>query len=50
MNAGRTIVVSNRRGPETLGEFAAELGPGAVAGTKKQAAECDTAILYNLQQ
>ena len=33
INAGHTIVVSNSRGPETLGEFVAELGPGAGAGT-----------------
>jgi predicted dinucleotide-binding enzyme len=45
INAGRTIVVSNSRGPETLGKFVAELGPGAIAGTKQQAAECDIVIL-----
>src|ERR1022692_3392380 len=45
INAGRTIVVSNSRGPETLGKFVAELGPGAIAGTKQQAAECDVVIL-----
>jgi 8-hydroxy-5-deazaflavin:NADPH oxidoreductase len=45
MNAGHTIVVSNSRGPETLGDFAAELGPGAIAGTREQAAECDVVIL-----
>ena len=41
INAGHTIVVSNSRGPETLGEFVAELGPGAGAGTKQQSTECD---------
>ena len=45
INAGHTIVVSNSRGPETLGKFVAELGPGASAGTKQQAAECDIVIL-----
>ena len=45
INAGRTIVVSNSRGPETLGKLVAELGPGASAGTKQQAAECDIVIL-----
>jgi 8-hydroxy-5-deazaflavin:NADPH oxidoreductase len=45
INAGHTIVVSNSRGPVTLGDFVADLGPGAVAGTKQQAAECDVAIL-----
>jgi 8-hydroxy-5-deazaflavin:NADPH oxidoreductase len=45
INAGHTIVVSNSRGPETLADFVADLGPGAIAGTKQQAAECDVAIL-----
>jgi predicted dinucleotide-binding enzyme len=43
--AGHTVVVSNSRGPETLAKVVAGLGPGAIAGTKKQAAECDIAIL-----
>jgi predicted dinucleotide-binding enzyme len=38
-------VVSNSRGPETLAKFVADLGPGASAGTKQQAAECDIVIL-----
>ena len=45
LTAGHTIVVSNSRGPETLTDFVADLGPGAVAGTKLQAAECDVIIL-----
>ena len=45
MTAGHTLVVSNSRGPETLAGFVADLGPGAVAGTKQQAAECDVIIL-----
>ncbi len=45
INAGRRIVVSNSRGPETLGKFVAELGPDAAAGTKQQAAKCDIVIL-----
>src|SRR5580693_3924704 len=45
INAGHTIVVSNSRGPATLADFVAELGPGAIAGTKQQAAECDGVIL-----
>jgi hypothetical protein len=45
INAGHTIVVSNSRGPETLADFVADLGPGALAGTKQQAAECDVVIL-----
>ncbi len=45
ITAGHTVVVSNSRGPETLADFVAELGSGAVAGTKQQAAECDVVIL-----
>jgi hypothetical protein len=45
ITAGHTIVVSNSRGPETLANFVADLGPAAIAGTKEQAAECDVVIL-----
>jgi 8-hydroxy-5-deazaflavin:NADPH oxidoreductase len=45
INAGHTIVVSNSRGPETLADFVADLGPGAVAGTREQAAQCEVVIL-----
>jgi 8-hydroxy-5-deazaflavin:NADPH oxidoreductase len=45
INAGHTIVVSNSRGPETLADFVADLGPGANAGTREQAAACDVVIL-----
>jgi len=45
INAGHAIVVSNSRGPETLADFVADLGPGAITGTKQQAAECDVVIL-----
>jgi 8-hydroxy-5-deazaflavin:NADPH oxidoreductase len=45
LTAGHTIVVSNSRGPETLADFVADLGPGAIAGTKHQAAECDVVVL-----
>ena len=45
ITAGHTIVVSNSRGPETLAGFVADLGPGAIAGTKQQAAACDVVIL-----
>jgi 8-hydroxy-5-deazaflavin:NADPH oxidoreductase len=43
--AGHTIVVSNSRGPATLADFVADLGPGATAGTREQAAECDVVVL-----
>jgi 8-hydroxy-5-deazaflavin:NADPH oxidoreductase len=45
LNAGHTLVVSNSRGPDTLADFVAGLGPGAIAGTKQQAADCDVVIL-----
>ncbi|MFZ0296872.1 MAG: NAD(P)-binding domain-containing protein [Candidatus Sulfotelmatobacter sp.] len=45
INAGHTVVISNSRGPETLVDFVADLGPGAIAGTKEQAAECAVIIL-----
>jgi predicted dinucleotide-binding enzyme len=45
ITAGHTVVVSNSRGPETLADFVAGLGPGAIAETKPQAAECDVVIL-----
>jgi 8-hydroxy-5-deazaflavin:NADPH oxidoreductase len=40
-----TIIVSNSRGPEALAGLVAELGPGATAGTKTQAAESNIVIL-----
>lgn len=45
INAGHSIVISNSRGPETLPGLVADLGPGASAGTKQQAVECDVVIL-----
>ena len=45
INAGHTVVVSNSRGPETLADFVANLGPGATAGTRQQAADCDVVVL-----
>jgi len=45
ITAGHTIVVSNSRGPETLTDFVANLGPLASAATKQQAADCEVVIL-----
>jgi 8-hydroxy-5-deazaflavin:NADPH oxidoreductase len=45
LGAGHTIVVSNSRGPETLSQFVTDLGKGAIAGTKQEAADCDVVIL-----
>ena len=35
INVGHTVVASNSRGPETLSEFVADLGPSACAETKQ---------------
>ena len=45
INAGHEIVLSNARGPETLSGVVAALGPGAAAGTRNQAVDCDVVIL-----
>jgi 8-hydroxy-5-deazaflavin:NADPH oxidoreductase len=45
ITARHTIVVSNSKGPETLTDFVADLGSGAIAGTREQAAECEVVIL-----
>ncbi len=43
---GYDVVISNSRGPETLAELVAELGPKATAGTAVQAAEAaDIAVV-----
>ena len=46
--AGYHVVVSNSRGPETLAELAAELGPLATAGTAGQAAEAGDMVLVSV--
>jgi 8-hydroxy-5-deazaflavin:NADPH oxidoreductase len=45
ITAGHTIVVSNSGGLATLADFVADLGPGAIAGTREQAAKCEVVIL-----
>jgi 8-hydroxy-5-deazaflavin:NADPH oxidoreductase len=45
LNAGHQVTVSSSRGPDTLAGFVTDLGSGASAGTKKQAAACDVVIL-----
>jgi 8-hydroxy-5-deazaflavin:NADPH oxidoreductase len=42
---GHTVVVSNSRGPATLADYVSDLGLGAIAGTRRQAAECDVVVL-----
>jgi 8-hydroxy-5-deazaflavin:NADPH oxidoreductase len=46
--AGYHVVVSNSRGPETLDELAAELGPLATAGTAEQAAEAGDLVVVSV--
>jgi 8-hydroxy-5-deazaflavin:NADPH oxidoreductase len=46
--AGHHVVLSNSRGPETLDELAAELGPLATAGTAQQAAESGELVLVSV--
>lgn len=43
--AGHQVVLSNSRGPETLAELVAELGPGASAATAKEAAGEELVVL-----
>ena len=46
--AGYRVVVSNSRGPETLQELVAELGPLATAATAEQAAEAGDIVLVSI--
>ena len=46
--AGHEVVLSNSRGPETLAELAAELGPLAIAATAEQAAEAGGLVLVSV--
>ena len=43
--AGRTVVVSNSRGPDSLTSVVSALGPGVSAGTVEQAAAASTVVL-----
>jgi 8-hydroxy-5-deazaflavin:NADPH oxidoreductase len=46
--AGHHVVLSNSRGPETLDELAAELGPLATAASAEQAAEAGGLVLVSV--
>jgi 8-hydroxy-5-deazaflavin:NADPH oxidoreductase len=46
--AGHHVVLSNSRGPQTLEELAAELGPLATPGTAEQAAEAGDLVLVSI--
>ncbi|PKQ26280.1 MAG: NADP oxidoreductase [Actinobacteria bacterium HGW-Actinobacteria-4] len=43
--AGHTVTISNSRGPESLADLIAELGPGAAAGTTHEAATAGELVL-----
>ena len=43
--AGRTVVISNSKGPNSLGPMLKELGPGVRAGIVKEAAEQDLVVI-----
>ncbi|EFC86753.1 NADPH-dependent F420 reductase [Parafrankia sp. EUN1f] len=45
VSCGETVVVANSRGPESLGELVAELGPSSSAGTIDQAAAAKLVVL-----
>jgi predicted dinucleotide-binding enzyme len=46
--AGYHVVLSNSRGPETLDELVAELGPLATAGTAEAAAEAGDLVVVSI--
>jgi predicted dinucleotide-binding enzyme len=46
--AGHHVVLSNSRGPETLTDLVAELGPLASAGTTEQAAEAGDIVVVSI--
>ncbi|MCX4744516.1 NAD(P)-binding domain-containing protein [Kitasatospora sp. NBC_01287] len=48
VNAGLDVVLSNSRGPETLAQLVAELGPRARAATPAQAAEAGDWVVVTI--
>src|SRR5206468_11086472 len=45
LQAGHKVKLSNSRGPDSLREIVNQLGPGATAATKEEAAACDMVLL-----
>ena len=45
LTAGGNVIISNSRGPDSLGEVISELGTGAAAGTSAQAAQAPLVVL-----
>ncbi len=48
VDAGHDVVLSNSRGPETLADLVAELGPHARAATASEAAEAGDLVLVTI--
>src|SRR3989449_10301898 len=45
LKAGHKVKLSNSRGPDSLREIVNQLGPGAMAATKDEAAACEMVLL-----
>jgi 8-hydroxy-5-deazaflavin:NADPH oxidoreductase len=45
LTAGRNVIISNSRGPDSLGKVVADLGAGAEAGTTARAAQAPLVVL-----
>ncbi|QWT23099.1 NAD(P)-binding domain-containing protein [Subtercola sp. PAMC28395] len=45
---GHTVTIANSRGPETLADLVAELGPKAVAATAEEAAEAGDVVIVTV--
>ena len=45
LQAGHTVKLSNRHGPDSLLEIVHQLGPGAIAAAKEEAAACEMVLL-----
>src|ERR1700756_4893515 len=45
LKAGHTVKLSNRHGPDSLREIVRQLGPGAIAAAKEEAAACEMVLL-----
>ena len=48
IEAGHQVMLSNSRGPETLADTAAELGPAAFAATSREAAAAGDIIVVTV--
>ena len=45
LKAGHTVKLSNQHGPDSLRQIVHQLGPGATAASKEEAATCDMVLL-----